>query len=97
MPVGTSGAALAAFSGAIRIDTFTLFTDDAAAADNLVETVFPNVDLQFVSDGGDLIPLERGILVGSNSSVSRRYAHANVYNTTPMIRAAATLGPMCPP
>jgi hypothetical protein len=32
-----------------------------------------------------------------NGVTAFRYAHANKYDTTPMIRAAASLGPMCPP
>jgi hypothetical protein len=41
--------------------------------------------------GGNLVvPLRNGV-------TAFRYARANIYNTTPMIRAAASLGPTARP
>lgn len=68
MPVGTHNAALAAFSGTIRLTSFSL---TASSATSFIDTDFPEVDMKFVSDGTDLVPVDREILFATNSSSMR--------------------------
>jgi len=71
MPVGTSNPALHPFSGTIHLTSFMVSTNDPSPGNGYVDTTFPNIDLEFVSDGNDLIPLKREILTGTNSSSMR--------------------------
>lgn len=71
MPISASASAPESFSGTIHLTSFTLNTDDVDPGNDYVDTVFPNADLQFASDGSDLIPVDRDILVGTNASSSR--------------------------
>jgi hypothetical protein len=71
MPIGAGTATPAPFSGSIRITSTRLDTDEPNPGSNLVDVVFPNIEMRFVSDGSDLIPLDRDLLTGTNASVSR--------------------------
>jgi hypothetical protein len=71
MPIGAGTAAPAPFSGTIRVTSTRLETSVSDPGANAVDIVFPNVEMRFISDGNELIPLDRDFLTGTNSSVSR--------------------------
>lgn len=62
MPIGSGTAPLQPFAGVIHLTSLDLATNGGPAG-----TTFPNVDLRFVSNGSDLIPLDRDILVPTNN------------------------------
>ena len=71
MPIAPGTAAAAPFSGVIRLTSTRLETSDQNPGADFVDLEFPGVDLRFISDGNDLIPVDRDFLIGTNSNVSR--------------------------
>lgn len=61
--IGNSGSAVHPFSGSITLSTFHM-----GASMPGIDTMFPDIEFRFVTDGNALIPLDRDILVPRNES-----------------------------